>query len=461
MKSAFQTRIALFNTFTASLSTGIAFIVLYSVVHWSVFHHMDSILLHEQREISNHLVSDGQHIRQLPGNEWLEEEHREKTGFSIFLQIVDQNNNLIFHSLNLRSARLSSKDTDAKQIFFNSFLNGEPIRQGQFALLDEHGEILGYLQVGMPRKAYDVVLNNLENALVLLFPLLSLWFFLSSFFSAGHGIAPIHHLIQAAKQLDEQHLEARLPLPSHNDEIYQLAITINDLLKRLDDSFQREKEITANLSHELRTPLTGIRGTLEVLIRKPRQPAVYEKKIKEIILETDRINHLIEQLLQISRIESGALAVEKIAINLKQFLQAHLEKWQGEIEKKQITTCLHIPETPITVWCDPFLLDVIVSNLISNALKYSSSGSVLELSWNETRQILYVTDQGIGIEPDKIQYVFNRFYRVDTSQNAGVPGTGLGLFMANKATTLQDLELSVESYPGKGTTFSLHFNRSN
>ena len=106
-------------------------------------------------------------------------------------------------------------------------------------------------------------------------------------------------LIRTASGINDSNINTRLPLPENEDELYQLAKTINELLGRIETSIQQQKQFTADASHEIRTPLAAIRGTLEILLRKKREPEQYEEKIKEVIGQTDRLNQLLDQLLQL------------------------------------------------------------------------------------------------------------------------------------------------------------------
>ncbi len=314
------------------------------------------------------------------------------------------------------------------------------------------GRFIGHLSVGVSQVESALVLKNLRLTLLIAFPLLTLIFYWASSFAAARGIAPIHQLIRTATQIDDRSIGTRLPLPPHRDEIYKLAATINDLLHRVENSLKREKQITADISHELRTPLAGIRGTLEVLLRKQREPEQYEQKIEQVLLETDRMNRMLEQLLQLSRLESGRVLPNKEPVALQRFFIAFLEKWQPLLTEKQVVAELNIPpETVVTA--DAALLELIAGNLLSNALKYGSTGGKINLSWNAATKTLTLTDDGPGIAAEHLPYLFDRFYRTDASRNAKIPGTGLGLSIAKKLADVQGIGLRVESEAGMGTRF--------
>ena len=163
----------------------------------------------------------------------------------------------------------------------------------------------------------EIVLENLQKALLVSFPIILIILFFTTRYIAGKSIAPINNVITTANRITRENLRERISLPENKDEIHLLISTINELLNRLEDNLLREKQFTSDASHELRTPLSVIKGTLEVLIRKPREIHQYEEKINYCIRETDRITKLIDQLLFLARYDSGKVLPNKIKINIK------------------------------------------------------------------------------------------------------------------------------------------------
>ena len=271
--------------------------------------------------------------------------------------------------------------------------------------------------------------------------------FLATAVAASKGIAPVQKLIQAASGISEANIDTRLPLPENKDEIYQLATTINELLQRVQRGVQREKQFTADASHEIRTPLTAIRGTLEVLVRKQREPAQYEEKIGRVIREVDRLNAMLDQLLQLARLENKRIQVNKAPLVLDGFLDALAEKWQARLKEKNMTLSLHIPRGLI-LDTDANLLSIILDNLIGNAIKYGYSGGQVDCTWQAENTSLTIRDNGPGIPAEHLQHVFERFYRADDARSATVPGAGLGLSIAKKLADLMGIKLGVSSGAG-------------
>lgn len=456
MTLKFKNRIAFFNTVAAATSTLLVFVALYLVVYLTAYKHLDDDIRKEKADVFKSMNLEGDSISMRHSPELDEKEHKQVEVNPTFLQITDATGKLVFQSANMKEDRLKFDQSLTRVAFFDHEFNNERIRLGQFPILNDSGKVVGHLSVGVSQVESALVLKNLRLTLLIAFPLLTLIFYWASSFAAARGIAPIHQLIQTATQIDDRNIGTRLPLPPHRDEIYKLAATINDLLHRVETSMEREKQITEDISHELRTPLAGIRGTLEVLLRKQREPEQYEQKIEQVLLETDRMNRMLEQLLQLSRLESGRVLPNKEPVALQRFFMAFLEKWQPLLTEKQVAVELNIPpETVVTA--DAGLLELIAGNLLSNALKYGSTGGKVNLSWNAATQTLTLTDDGPGIAAEHLPYLFDRFYRTDTSRNAKIPGTGLGLSIAKKLADVQGIELRVESEMGKGTRFLMDF----
>jgi two-component system, OmpR family, heavy metal sensor histidine kinase CusS len=260
-------------------------------------------------------------------------------------------------------------------------------------------------------------------------------------------------LIRAASNINDSNINTRLPLPANEDEIFQLARTINDLLGRIENSIQQQKQFTADASHEIRTPLSAIRGILEILLRKPREPEHYQAKIKEVIGQTDRLNQLLDQLLQLARLESSTM--KKETVDLNKLLEETIIKWDKQLSEKNIDVHLSIPEN-ISVLADRFFLSIIIDNLFSNAIKYGLENGQIDCIWDEKTKIFSISNKGLTISQEQIPLLFNRFYRTDDSRSSQISGSGLGLAIVKKLSDLQQIDISVQSNAHK-TTFSLQF----
>ncbi|MEO8236053.1 MAG: HAMP domain-containing sensor histidine kinase [Flavobacterium sp.] len=456
MKLSFKKRIATYNLFAIATLTAIAFIVIYSVVYYTSYKHLDDDITTEKKEVFANLDWNDDQIIMNKMSEWEEAEHNQIEVNPTFIQIVDLNGNTLFKSINLQENHFLFNPKNTATVFYNATINKQKIRQGQFPVFNNNHKIIGQLTIGVSQQESYNVLHNLLIVLILTYiTILFILYFIMSFV-ASKAIAPIHQLIHSASKINYTNINSRLPLPENQDEIHQLATTINQLLNRLENSFYQQKQFTSDASHEMQTPLAAIKGIIEVLLRKPRTAEQYEVKMKEVLRQTNRLSQLHDQLLQLARLESSVLKA-----NYEQIvLQTIIEKSVQNHEILRVRNSIHINNiipNEVLVLADPLLLEMILDNLISNAIKYNKTEGTVYISWNSEDKTLSVTDEGIGIEADKLPLLFNRFYRVDDSRNSQIPGNGIGLSIAKRLCEVQNILLIVKSIIHQGTTFQLQF----
>lgn len=456
MKLRLKNRIAFFTAGTAALTMGLVFWGLYRVVYLTAYRHLDEDIRQEKVDVLEALswTEDSIYIDGFP--EWEEKEHQQVEVNPIFLQITSRTGKPIFSSSNLKDHALYSGNSGSEDIFFNSSIANQRLRVGQFPIVNQRGQVIGILLVGVSQEESAAILDNLYLTLWIALPLVLMVLFLATSLAASKSIAPLKNLISATARIRESNITARLSLPEHEDEIHQLATTINELLERLEYSIQRQKQFTADASHEIRTPLTAIRGTLEVLIRKQRSPLQYEEKIQRVILEVDRLYAMLEQLLQLARLESGQVRINHQPLALDAYVRGVTEKWQPLLQDKNMNLSCDIPSSA-GLNTDITLLTIMLDNLIGNAIKYGREGGHISCSWDASGRTLVIQDDGPGIPPQQLPYIFDRFYRLDDSRNSNVPGAGLGLSITKKLAELQNIQLCVSSEEGQGLRCELVF----
>jgi signal transduction histidine kinase len=456
MNLHFKNRIALFNTVAAAITMLIVFAAVYAVVYLTTYRHLDRSILEEKGELFSQITTEGDSLVLSLNAEWEELEHNRAEVDPIFLQIVDNRGIVVFHSRNLENDQLQFADSLNTVQFFNVELNGKKIRQGQFPIKSQTGILLGQLDIGVSLVDSILILTNLRNTFFAAFPLMLVFFYLITSLVASRSIAPVTQLISYAEKMHYNNINPQLPLPLHHDEIYQLTATINALLERIETGRNREKQITSDISHELRTPLTSIKGTLEVLIRKIREPHQYQEKIRHVIREVDAMNQTIDQLLYLARLDSRNLLIVRKPVNLYALMVSVKNKWNLQLQAKQMTLQLDIPEDTI-VEVDSGLLEIILENLISNAVKYGHHQGQLLCRWDAETGSLSVDDDGPGIPEEHLSHIFERFYRVEVPGTASVQSTGLGLYIVKKLADIQDISVRAESRMNEGTQFHLYF----
>jgi len=455
---SFKNRIALNYIITTGLLIVVVFSVIYSIVKHTVYNHIDEKI---KVEIQNHQEEikevDGKVIL-IDEEEWNEREHNTVDVNPVFVEFLDVNKNITEKAPNLKTQTLKFNDSVEDFELFDTKMGDHDIRQIQVPLHIRNKKI-GYVIVAMSLSDSKMVLNNLFDIMSLSFlGILLLLFFIARFF-AGRSIKPINAIINTSKIITKDNLKTRIPLPKTRDELYTLSKTINNLLNRIEDAIEREKQFTSDASHELRTPLTVIKGTLEVLIRKPRDNKEYEEKINYCIKEVDHLNMLVDQLLLMARFENQSKNINTESVYLNSLILDVLTLNSEKISSQKIKIKFDAQED-YYIQSDNFLVITILRNIISNAVKYTNKdGEVtILLSKQNEKIVCKISDNGIGIEKHDLEAVFNPFFRSNSTDHPEIKGTGLGLSIVKRITELLHIKFKIDSQIGVGTTVVLSFD---
>lgn len=454
---SFKNRIAFYYIISTGLLIFVVFFGIYSIVRYSVYSHVNNDILSEVKKHITEIKINKNHISLIHKDEWRELEHNTVDVNPVFVQFMDKNGIIVEKSPNLKKQFLKLHPEMLNNELFDTKLVKNTIRQIQVPLFQDT-KIIGYLLIAMSLEDATMVLNNLLDILVFAYPLILLVLFIIARFIAGRSIKPISSIIETSNIITKDNLKSRILLPQNQDELYVLSQTINNLLDRIENTIEREKQFTSDASHELRTPLTIIKGTLEVLIRKPRNHSEYEEKINFCITEVDRLNHLVDQLLLLARFENQkkGLKIEKTLLNA--VILDTLSRHSSIIQSKniEVTTIL---ESDYYLATDSYLLSIIINNLVSNALKYSQEKARLEVKVGilDGSLICQITDTGIGIPPEDLQKIYDQFYRSKSNEHTDIKGTGLGLSIVKRLCLLLNIDINISSQEHIGTIVSLKF----
>jgi signal transduction histidine kinase len=454
---SYRNRIAFNYILSTALLISVVFCTIYGITSYSINKHIDDDILEESSEYIEEIKIDSNNTYLIQVNQWRERDNNRVNVNPVFVQFFDANNKLIDKSPNLKGFQLQIYNANKDNQFVDTFLNKKPIRQIQIPLFDK-GKKVGYLFVAMSLDEATLILTNLKNTLFIAFPLILLLLFFIARFIAGRSIKPVTLITETSSRITKDNLKDRIDLPQNKDELYVLSKTINDLLDRIENAVEREKQFTSDASHELRTPLTVLKGTLEVLIRKPRNQAEYEDKINFSISEVNRLNNLVDQLLLLARFENHkqTLRIEKIYLNA--IILDVLTLYSNKINDKKIEI-FHDFSKDYFIKSDNYLVSIIIGNVISNAIKYSSTNGKISIGLSKinSKTICSISDNGIGIAKEDLDKVLNPFYRSDATKHPEIKGTGLGLSIVERITQLLNIEFKIESEVNKGTRVSLKF----
>lgn len=453
---SFKNRIAFNYILSGSFLIALVFIFLYGIVKYYVNEHINEGIQEELKIHLDDVKIDRNNTYLIQVDQWRAREHNTISVNPVFVQFYDNHKQHIDKSPNLKSANLVLFQDQKNNQFIDATLNGIPIRQIQAAIVNNK-KVAGYLVVAMSLEDLEIV-QLLKNVLLVIFPVIILMLFFIARFFAGRSIRPVNSIIETSSQITQDNLQMRIPLPSNKDELYILSQNINHLLDRIEHAIEREKQFTSDASHELRTPLAVIKGTMEVLIRKPRNQHEYEEKISFCISEVDRLNHMLDQLLLLARFENQKQNIKNESVYLNAIVLDVLARFSDKIKNKKINISTNF-SNEFTIASDNYLVAIIVSNLLSNAIKYTQDeGEISILLCNKDNTVqLSIIDNGIGIATSDIAKVFQSFYRSDSSNLATIKGTGLGLSIVKRLCDLLKIEITIESELQVGTIINLSF----
>ncbi len=272
-------------------------------------------------------------------------------------------------------------------------------------------------------------------------------------FLAGRALKPVEQITGTAREIGESDLSRRIEVESE-DELGRLATTLNQMIGRLEEAFNRQRQFTADASHELRTPLAVIQAESTLATEKERTPAEYRKSLELVSQEVAYMSDIIGKLLFLARSDAGKEPLKLEDINLKQLLTELSLDVEVLCREKGLQFNLGNLDD-LTVKGDKVKLRQLFTSLLENAVKYTESGgsvtSSVELK-NRTA-VVAVSDTGIGIAPEHLPRLFERFYRVDTARSRADGGSGLGLAIAKTIAEAHGGRIEVESDVGKGSTF--------
>lgn len=299
------------------------------------------------------------------------------------------------------------------------------------------------------------ILHRLWLAMLLSGPAMLLLAGASGYWISGRALYPVSEIITAARSIDSTRLQSRLVVPPVRDEIRCLAETINDMLERIDHGVQRIRAFTAEASHELRTPLSIIRAAAEIALLRPADAKTDRQALQRILRESERNSQMLEQLLSLARMDAGSDVGLREPVDLATSLKQACTQVSQLAAEKDIALQVSPTHESIYVNGDASQLHRLWLILLDNALKYTSArGSVhIAARTHENTCDCHIRDTGIGITPEDLPRIFDRFYRVDKARTRSEGGCGLGLAIAAEIVRLHSGSITVDSEPGVGSCF--------
>jgi two-component system OmpR family sensor kinase len=274
------------------------------------------------------------------------------------------------------------------------------------------------------------------------------------------SLAPLASMAAQAKTITGHNLETRLDIGEPAEELAALVVAFNELLSRLDQSFESMRRFVADASHELRTPISVIRGEADVALSKDRSPAEYKQSLAIVLDESRRLSRLVDDLLNLARADAGHVKLQVRDFYLNDLLADCCRTVQALAGARNLTVECR-PGADLQFRGDEELLRRLVMNLLDNAIRYTPPGGSVEaaLESDGDRVRIRVADTGIGIPDEAAPHIFERFYRADKARSRQDGGFGLGLAIVKWIAESHDGAVELSSRNGAGSAFTVTLPR--
>jgi heavy metal sensor kinase len=385
----------------------------------------------------------------------LKRELREHSGLSPtdeLMQVADAQGNWLYRSRSLASLEIPLPREEGPTTYTNRFAGALlRVRSERVAVSGQWFSV----QVAAPMHEFHEAQEQFRSLLIVAAPFLLVCATAGGYFMSRRALAPVRRIIAAAADIGATNLSSRLAVPHTGDELQRLSETLNNMLSRIEDAFQRIAQFTADASHELRTPLAILRTRTELALRRPRSESEYREVLGQLLVGLERSSDLVERLMLLARADSGDRILQQEPVQLDVILRSVCEQGATLCASKCLRFQMDLSAADTPIEGDADFLERLFLILIDNAIKYTAPGGEMTVSSQVEAGsvIVSVRDSGIGISAADLPHLFQRFYRVDKARSRASGGTGLGLAIGRWIARAHRGDIEVESTLGKGTIF--------
>ncbi len=447
-------RLAIWNAGAVALTAAVTIIAVHQATRWELIRSLDELLVEDAEEIRLAL-------RDLPfdGPEFRDELNRKALGHrrhEWFVKLLAHDGESLWDSVKAPLQLLTPLDkqtnrfatTDAFRHYTCSVQDDSPVR---WIRVGASMESLAQEQERIDRIAVVTWLMSLVIAPVI------------GWFLSARALSPLRTMVHTAATLRPSQLSEKLPIRGADDELDQLAVTINSLLDRIATDVGEKHDFLANAAHELRTPLAAIRATADVALVSDRSGDEYRELVAQIMEQTDALSSIVNQLLLLSESTLSPRVVNQNRFELHEIVAKSVDIFRAVAESNEVSLRIDRND-PVEVIGNRDQWIQVLNNLIDNAIKYTPAGGrvAVDLRQQATHDAaaqaqLTISDTGIGIHADDVQHVFDRFYRADRSRTRlrDVSGTGLGLSICHAVVDSHGGAIECTSQPGHGSVFTI------
>jgi len=450
-------RLTLWYAGIFTVSSFVAFILFYMLITSVIRERTDQDLLNQAAKFSLVLQERGvQALADLSFSEAQEAGVR-KVFFRLLFpngQAFSSSNMSYWEDIKIRKDAIKKILSDAKPVFETVTVKARQDEVRILYALISPGVIL---QVGQSVENYKQITTAFRKLFMVTMALLIALAAGVGWFLARRAVSGIREIAGIAGSISGGALDKRVPLKGEGDEIDELAATFNQMLDRIQELVTEIREMADNIAHDLKSPLTRIRGSAEIALTTGKSVADYENMAASTIEECDNLLKMINTMLMISKTESGVEKPARERMELSGLIANVCELFETTVEDKELSLGCDMTEK-LYIDGDPRLIQRLFANLMDNAVKYTPSGGEITVAAEKDGKgyvTVRVQDSGIGISPEELPRIFERFYRGDTSRSEA--GAGLGLSLAKAIARAHGGDITVTSQPGQGSIFTVTF----
>jgi heavy metal sensor kinase len=454
-------KITLWYIFTFFISVLIIFGFLYLRLKHQLIKEIDRILHDEADELSEIVSQDptgGGIIKDFESGVAL------RTYYPIYFRVLKADGSLFYISKHFNEIQYNPRDKsmsnlkEGNEIWedVRSLGRRRTFRMIHFPMYKE-GKLAYVIQVATHTHFVRKSSSDFEGNLLAAFPIVLVLGSLGGWVLARRSLAPVGYIASKARSITSSNLDERLVTRGTDDEMDHLIQTINEMIARLESSFKRISEFTADASHELKNPLCALKGEAEVLLSKKRPAGEYEEGLAHFIERFDHLNRMINDLVILSKFDSSQIELERVPLRLDLLVRDIGNLFQVLAEQKKITLEMNSIQEAMVLG-DKGRLQQLFTNIIDNAIKFTGEGGKIQVTVerdNEAVQVL-IKDNGVGIPEEEQEKIFKRFYRVDKSRSKETGGIGLGLSIAEWIAHAHHGRIEVHSELNRGSTFTVY-----